>query len=193
MLAGCGSFPQSPDNRILLKSVTNFDSVIFNKGNRGIVLVQMNNDLELGNYFDIAKKDSDFNFEVGLRNNEVRILMLPEGVYTIHKFNLYSQKTVGNTTITRSLDVSKILQKIDFSVKNGEVIYLGNITVNTASVEDRSPPKRETFFSSYINNKSKKLKIGVKITDNLKDIKKLVKHVENDVEKEFEVRLLKIN
>jgi hypothetical protein len=193
MLMGCGSFPQSPDNRILLKSVTNFDSVIFNKGNRGIVLVQMNNDQELGNYFDIAKKDSDFNFEVGLRNNEVRILMLPEGEYTIHKFNLYSQETVGNTTITRSLDMSRIIQKIDFSVKNGEIIYLGNITINTTPVEDKSPPKKGTFFGGYSNNKSKKLKINVKITDNLKNIKKLVKHVENDVEKEFEVRLLKMN
>ncbi len=139
------SMPRTPTDADLLSASTQFREELFESGARGQVILGMSDNISSTGFFSTNYEDvvEIKNIKTGevyymrtkLNRNAYDTIMLPVGDYLIT--NLYLEYTyttstqVGNQRIVeyhvKRLEHFEGKNKLTFSVKSKEVVYLGNI------------------------------------------------------------------
>jgi hypothetical protein len=102
----------------------------FDKGGKAFIVIAGNNNLDGYNGQMQAKNRFEFKngkgdiIKLSALQSDVAKAMVPAGTWTLVKYELYNAMTAGKMKYTLQLDLSRFAGG-SFSVKDGEVAYLG--------------------------------------------------------------------
>ena len=163
-LSAC-SFPSTPGEGNLMNAGTQYQKDLFDTGARGQIVVSMSDTLSDGgwfgtvydNFMNFKNKQSGEQFFVKTKLNSIdyATAMLPVGEYEVT--NLYMQRTyttstyAGKTTIVTThvvtYDHFERGKSITFTVRPGDVTYLGNLQMVKA---DKGTDSASSFAGSVV-------------------------------------------
>jgi hypothetical protein len=160
------NFPFVPGKYHIVEVTTKFNKELFDMNNRGVIVVQMENDEIPNSYFTIV--GGNLEVPVSSYRDKPNVLMLPIGKYTLKDFYLRSVVSGGNYTITREMNLRNVIKPVEIEVEAGKVTYIGKIMVGITMISPRSSQRR----------------VKVSIQDKLseKDIRKIEKETGLNIE-----------